>query len=103
LKQIASFHNGDSPHNQSDGDIYNSLTQQIIMYQPDNNHLEVAFKPKSGILPADPVFETIEVTFSTGPTSATTDSSSPQGKPVPVLNPADAFIQSRVSGVSGPF
>jgi hypothetical protein len=59
LKMIASFDNGDGPDNQSDGDIYNSGTQQIVLFQPDNFHLEVAFRPKSGILPTDPVFEDI--------------------------------------------
>jgi len=59
LKLIASFDNDDGPDKSSDGDIYNSGTQQIVLFQPDNFHLEVAFKPKSGILPADPVFEEI--------------------------------------------
>ena len=59
LKLIASFDNDDGPDNSSDGDIYNSGTQQIVLFQPDNFHMEVAFKPKSGILPADPVFEDI--------------------------------------------
>lgn len=59
LKLIASFDNGNGPDNQSDGDIYNSGTQQIVLFQPDNFHLEVAFKPKSGILPGYPAFEDI--------------------------------------------
>ncbi|HSO85665.1 MAG TPA: C45 family autoproteolytic acyltransferase/hydrolase [Draconibacterium sp.] len=59
LKQIASFDNNDGPGSQSSGDIYNSGTQQIVLFQPDNFHLEVAFRPKSGILPANPVFEKI--------------------------------------------
>ncbi len=63
LKQIASFDNGDGPHAQSQGDIYNIGTQQIVLFQPDIFHLETAFKPKSGILPTDPVFEVIPVSF----------------------------------------
>jgi hypothetical protein len=59
LKLIASFDNDDGPGSQSSGDVYNKGTQQIVLFQPDNFHLEVAFRPKSGILPADPVFETI--------------------------------------------
>lgn len=63
LKLIASFHNGDVPGSQSNGDIYNSSTQQIALFQPDIFHLEVAFKPKSGILPTDPIFENISVSI----------------------------------------
>ena len=59
MKLIASFDNDDGPDSQSDGDIYNSGTQQIVLFQPDNFHFEVAFRPKSGILQADPVFEEI--------------------------------------------
>ena len=59
LKLIASYDNDNGPDSQTTGDIYNSSTQQIILFQPDNFHFEVAFKPKSGILPDDPVFESI--------------------------------------------
>ncbi len=59
LKLIASFDNNDGPGSQSSGDIYNRGMQHIVLFQPDNFHLEVAFRPKSGILPADPVFEYI--------------------------------------------
>jgi hypothetical protein len=59
LKLIASFDDDDGPGYNYDGDIYNSNTQQIVLFQPDNSHLEVAFRPKSGILPTDPVFEDI--------------------------------------------
>ena len=61
LKQVASFDNDDGPGSSSTGDIYNSRTQQIVLFQPVNFHLEVAFAPKSGILPADPVFENIPI------------------------------------------
>lgn len=61
LKQVASFDNDDGPGSSSTGDIYNSRTQQIVLFQPENFHLEVAFAPQSGILPADPVFETVPI------------------------------------------
>lgn len=76
LKQIASFDKGSVPQSQSDGDIYNSSTQQIVIFQPDIVHLEVAFKPKSGILPAAPVFEEIPVSFGSNPTAVSKDNSS---------------------------
>lgn len=61
LKLIASFDNGDGPGNQSNGDIYNNGNQQIVIFRPDSLYLEVAFKPRSGVLPTDPVFERIPV------------------------------------------
>ena len=74
LKRIASFDNGDGPHAQSNGDIYNTDTQQIILFQPKPFSLEVAFKPKSGVLPADPLFEEIPVTILTSVAKAVTTS-----------------------------
>ena len=76
LKLIASFDNGNGPGFQSDGDIYNSGTQQIIIFQPDIFHLEIAFKPKSGIMPTDPVFEKIPVFIGSSSTSVVKDNSS---------------------------
>jgi hypothetical protein len=79
LKLIASF---DNDYSTDDGiiynyNIYNSSTQQIVLFQPDNFHLEVAFRPRSGILPADPVFENIPVEWINnlpyGHSSVTTD------------------------------
>ncbi|MGD1043947.1 MAG: C45 family autoproteolytic acyltransferase/hydrolase [Bacteroidota bacterium] len=76
IKLIASFTNGNGPGNQSDGDIYNIGTQQIVIFQPDIFHLEVAFKPKSGIMPKDPAFEKISVFIGSSPTSVAKDNSS---------------------------
>ena len=61
LKLIASFDNGDGPDWPLTGDIYNSYTQEIILFEPDTFHLEIAFKPKSGAFPTDPVFENIPI------------------------------------------
>jgi hypothetical protein len=77
LKLIASFDNGDGPGSQSNGDIYNGGTQQIVIYQPDNFHLEISFKPKSGILPTDPVFENIPVYIGSGGTEVEKENSIP--------------------------
>ena len=68
LKQIASFDNGDTPQPQSTGDIYNSNTSQIVLFQPDIFYLEVAFKPKSGVLPIVPIFQEIPVSLGSNPT-----------------------------------
>jgi len=68
LKQIASFDNGGTPQPQSTGDIYNSNTSQIVLFQPDIFYLEVAFKPKSGVLPIVPIFQEIPVSFDSNPT-----------------------------------
>ena len=69
LKQIASFDHGAIPQSQSGGNIYNSGTQQIVIFQPDIFHLEIAFKPKTGVLPVNPLFEEIPVSFVSTSTS----------------------------------
>ena len=63
IKQIASFSNGDGPLVESDNELYHSGNQQIIIFQPDVPHLEVAFRPKTGELPDDPNFEIIPITL----------------------------------------
>ncbi len=69
LKQIASFDHDAVPQSQSGGNIYNSGTQQIVIFQPDIFHLEISFKPKTGVLPVNPLFEEIPVSFASTPTS----------------------------------
>lgn len=63
LKSIASFHKGELPGEQTEGDLYNYGTQQIIIFEPGQLNLEVFFKPANGALPAVPVFEEIVVGF----------------------------------------
>ncbi len=63
LKQIVSHVNNNGPATPSDSDLYNLNTQQIIIFQPSDFHLEVSFRPKQGSLPKTPVFETIPVNF----------------------------------------
>lgn len=63
LKQVAAFHTGATPGKQPNGDLYNSMTQQIIVFRPATRHLEVFFRPKKGPLPAVPTFENITVAF----------------------------------------
>jgi hypothetical protein len=60
LKLIAGFDNGNGPGSEY-GDIYVSSNQQIVLFRPDSMRLEVAFRPRSGVLPADPAFEQIAV------------------------------------------
>jgi hypothetical protein len=75
LKLIASFDHGNGPGLQSDGDIYNIGTQQIVIFQPDVFHLEVAFKPKSGIMPTVPIFDNISVSIGLHSTTAAENNS----------------------------
>lgn len=63
MKEIISFNNGDGPGNQSDGDLYNSRTQQIMIFEPANLHLEIFFRPIDGKLPNVPVFKKVRVNF----------------------------------------
>lgn len=60
LKKIISFHNGTSPGLQSEGDLYNVTTQQIILFEPDSLNLEIFFRPQNTFtLPDEPVFEKV--------------------------------------------
>lgn len=63
LKEIAGFCNGNGPGSQQEGDLYNANTQQIILYIPRTNYLEVFFRPQTGGLPEVPVFENIKIAF----------------------------------------
>lgn len=59
LKQLISYHSGPEPGSRLNGDLYNVNTQQIIIFDPDSPSLEVFFRPKSGKLPVEPLFEKI--------------------------------------------
>ena len=63
IKQTISYYHGRSPGVFSEsGDIYNKMTIQMIVFQPDNLSLQVFFRPKNNrVNPANPVFEHIEV------------------------------------------
>jgi hypothetical protein len=63
LKEIISFDHGDGPGNMADGDLYNSSTQQCIIFQPQTLDLEIYFRDRNGNLADDPVFETIDLDF----------------------------------------
>jgi hypothetical protein len=63
LKEIFSFDHGDGPGNMADGDLYNSSTQQCIIFQPQTLDLEIYFRDRNGNLADDPVFETIDLDF----------------------------------------
>ncbi|GEM_PF-548070 len=62
LKQVASFDNGNGPGYEYT-DIYNAGNHQVICFRPDSLLLEAAFKPRSGVLPADPIFQRVPVQF----------------------------------------
>lgn len=61
LKAIISFDNGNGPGEQVEGDLYNSLTQQTVLFMPETGRLEIFFHPRNAGLPEDPVFEGIAV------------------------------------------
>lgn len=63
LRTIASFHKGKKPGEQTAGDLYNTRTQQIIIFEPNKLNLEVFFRPKDGNLPHVPTFEKIPIAF----------------------------------------
>jgi len=47
----------------STGDLYNTSTQQCIIFQPATLTLEIYFRARDGSLEDDPVFETIALSF----------------------------------------
>ncbi|KNY27374.1 C45 family autoproteolytic acyltransferase/hydolase [Pseudobacteroides cellulosolvens] len=63
LKEIASYYTGSTVGTQAEGCLYNVRTQQIIVYEPSTNHLEVFFRPEDGVLPQVPEFERVKVKF----------------------------------------
>lgn len=63
LKEIASFNHGDGPDGMEDGDLYNNMTQQLIVFIPFKMQLEVFFRPDAAELPNQPTFEKIQVKF----------------------------------------
>lgn len=63
MKAVAAYYQGDKPGLQKDGDLYNTRTQQIIVFEPSISRYEVFFKPLSEDLPKVPVFEKIPVLF----------------------------------------
>lgn len=62
LREIAASHGGQAPGSAA-GDLYNAMTQQIILYQPAEMGLDVFFRPRTGELPSVPRFEAIPIPF----------------------------------------
>ncbi len=63
IKSIASYYSGKAPGEQTNGDLYNTGTQQIIIFEPGKLNLEVFFKPANDTLPVVPLYENITVSF----------------------------------------
>ena len=64
LIQVITFHNGATGiGDQAEGSLYNDRTQQIVLFEPRNLNLKVFFRPKDGVLPNNPEFNTIKVKF----------------------------------------
>lgn len=62
LKEIVTYFNGENIGVQTNGSLYNTRTQQIIVFEPKSYNLEVFFRPFNG-LPLKPSFEKIEINF----------------------------------------
>ncbi|EPR09490.1 C45 family autoproteolytic acyltransferase/hydolase [Ruminiclostridium papyrosolvens] len=63
MKAVASYYQGEEPGPQIEGDLYNTSTQQIMVFEPAKNRYEVFFRPATGNLPKVPAFEKIPVLF----------------------------------------
>jgi hypothetical protein len=64
VMEIAAFAQGNGPNGEA-GDIYNTGTQQIILFEPETYNLNVFFHSKTCGLPTKPSFDTIPVSFAT--------------------------------------
>jgi len=62
LKQVISYDAG-TPGTMSDsGDLYNKMTQQSIVFRPEDFYLEIYFHPKEQRdVPKNPTFEKVEI------------------------------------------
>ena len=62
LKEVISYHQGSPGVFSESGDIYNKMTLQMVIFEPDSFSLEIFFRPKNNRRnPVHPVFETIKV------------------------------------------
>ncbi len=62
LKEVASFDGGSPGAFLDSGDLYNKMTLQIVVYQPESFELDVFFRPQeSRKNPDKPVFEKIQI------------------------------------------
>lgn len=62
MRQAISYYKGSKPGVFSEsGDVYNKMTIQMVLFQPDSLSLEVYFRPKNNrVNPTKPIFEKIE-------------------------------------------
>lgn len=62
LKEVACYADGSPGTFSESGDVYNKMTLQMVIFQPDTLKLEVFFRPKNiRKNPGNPVFEKITV------------------------------------------
>ncbi|MCX7748497.1 MAG: C45 family autoproteolytic acyltransferase/hydrolase [Clostridia bacterium] len=62
MKRVASFNHGSPGVFSESGDIYNKMTLQMVVFQPDSLSLEVFFRPRGFRKnPDNPVFEKVTV------------------------------------------
>jgi len=57
MKSILSFYHPESGGNIHKGDLYNSLTMESVVFEPATFSLDVAFRPRNGVLPRKLQFE----------------------------------------------
>ena len=61
LKEITAYNHGKPGVFSESGDLYNRMTLQMVIFQPDSLSLEVFFRPKNvRVNPVKPVFHKIE-------------------------------------------
>lgn len=83
IKKTLSFYHPETRGNIYKGDLYNSFTMESIVFEPASFALNVAFRPRTGGMPARLQFESIPVRI----TPSLVASSRRPATPVPRINP----------------
>jgi hypothetical protein len=63
LKEIASYHDISTDGSQYEGNLYNTMTEQIIIFEPHTLSFQVFFRRKDGKLANVPKYEKVKARF----------------------------------------
>ncbi len=61
IKETMSYYHPESRGDMYKGDLYNVFTIQSMVFEPQSLHMEVAFRPRNGTMPARPAYEEIPI------------------------------------------
>lgn len=61
IKSVITYFPGEKPGDFDAGGLYTRWSKQVMIFQPSEMTLDIFFSPKTGELPAEPVFERINL------------------------------------------